>query len=561
MEELKNKPPSSNNGHHQTDSQLLTKCILLISLTVAGGILSQNIYHWVGQNSLGLLAGLFAFAAVMVMYAKPLFKIIGTPHFTVPNLIAIALATAVGTFVPQKTDMASGGLVGLLQLNDLFHSWWYVSLYALLAVGLVKSSSKKRFTKENVGFHLAHLSPILILFGFWVDYFMGFRGIIKLEEGQQKSTVLLYKGTSGFIHDSITLGFNIRLNHFEFEKHKPDYRIQIWKRDTIGRAVMVSHGETDDTNPPKIVASLPLEQGKIHRIYGTDRYYRLSEFYPDFEFDYKYPANTDTIAAKDPGILLDLKTPEGDAFVQFRANQSGRNKMADVVKMGAGLEFYWELPEDLAKGLVKSPVPADLAKDNRVIFDGKNEKIYFLINGLFAVKPLKIKQFYPISWNDSIGFSVRYLMPDVAYLQAVPSSKSEELNKPVAKVEVWKAGGPATVAYLYPSSNGDDSGVFKVPGNTHFLALESFKDKETKYYKSELSVINNKGEVLKQQSVKVNEPMLYNGYRFYQTDYDPNKPNYSGIGVSHEPGLMVIYLGFYLMVAGVAHMFYIKKKS
>ncbi|MCB0621262.1 MAG: hypothetical protein KDC41_21700 [Saprospiraceae bacterium] len=62
--------------------------------------------------------------------------------------------------------------------------------------------------------------------------------------------------------------------------------------------------------------------------------------------------------------------------------------------------------------------------------------------------------------------------------------------------------------------------------------------------------------MLKTQSIKVNEPMLYSGYRFYQSDYDPENPNYSGIGISHEPGLFVIYLGFVALVLGCGLLFY-----
>ncbi len=553
---------SNNKSHNHTDGRVFKKSIHLISQTVLIGLISQNIYHWVGKNFLvpgiGFLAGILVFIGLVALMAKPLYRIIDNPPFNVSNLIFIALATALGTFIPQQTDAAVPGLIGFLQLNDIFHSWWYVSFFALMAGGLVKISSKKKFNLENIGFHLAHLSPILVLCGFWADHFLGFKGIIKLEEGQQKSTVLLYNGQSGEIYDSTELGFSIRLDHFEFENHEPDYRIQLWKRDTTGRAVMVSHGEVNDPKPSKMVASLPLEPGKIHRIYGSDMRFRLSEFYPDFEFEYEYPTNIDTITAKDPGIMIDLKTMDGDAFVQLRANVAGRNKLADMVNLGAWLEFYWDLPDSLNNRL-SSAIQTGFTKQNRIIFDGKNQKIYFLIHGKITEKALKTNEFHAMSENGNIGFSVRHLMPDVAYMKATPATKSQELKNPVAKVEVWKKGGSAQNAFLYPTQSAGKGGSFIVPGTLYFLAMESIKDKETKYYKSEVSVVGEDGQIVKQSPIKVNEPMLYKGFRFYQNDYDPQNPNYSGIGVSQEPGLMVIYMGFFLLVAGVAHMFYVKK--
>ena len=93
------------------------------------------------------------------------------------------------------------------------------------------------------------------------------------------------------------------------------------------------------------------------------------------------------------------------------------------------------------------------------------------------------------------------------------------------------------------------------------MILESFKDMETKFWKSDLSVLDKEGNVVKSQVIEVNEPLLYGGYRFYQTDYDPDRPNYSGVGVSREPGLYVIYFGFYCLVIGIFMMLYWKQEK
>ena len=87
---------------------------------------------------------------------------------------------------------------------------------------------------------------------------------------------------------------------------------------------------------------------------------------------------------------------------------------------------------------------------------------------------------------------------------------------------------------------------------------EQIKDQETKFWRSDLSILDKNGSQLKTQSIKVNEPLLYKGYRFYQTDYDPNNPNYSGIGVSYTPGLSVIYFGFIILVIGIFLLFYVR---
>jgi len=50
--------------------------------------------------------------------------------------------------------------------------------------------------------------------------------------------------------------------------------------------------------------------------------------------------------------------------------------------------------------------------------------------------------------------------------------------------------------------------------------------------------------------VRVNSPAKHGGYTFYQSDYDPSDPDFSGIMAVREPGELVLYLGFSLMALG-----------
>jgi hypothetical protein len=562
--------PSNQTGTHGNGSRGFIRSASLLGLLILSGLIAQNLSGFLYQKGfsgmLSLIAGFAILAVVAVVFFKPLYKIIDTPHFAISGLLAIATGTALGTFVSQtvppevftqRYGETGSSVLRFFQLDDVFHSWWYVSLYATLALSLVKISLKKKYNWENIGFHLAHLSPIVILFGFWVDYFYGFRGIIQLEEGQAKNIVQVYDGHTNYLKDSTELPFSIQLDKFQFEKHDPDYRLQIWRMDQQAHAREVAHHENQEPAQPEILASFPLDLMKPRKIYGTDIRFRLTDFYPDFTFEYTYPLIIDTIEARDPGIQLEAKTDFGDAAIQLRGNQPGKNKIADETIVGAWLEFYWELPADLAAGLNRQPVDEKLAEINRVIFAGNERKIYFLIDRKLSAEPLENNKFYPIESKEGAGFTILHLFPDAAYLKATPATKSDELNNPVAMVEIWNKKIPGSKqAYLYPGNAERRGGNFAIPGTSYFLALESFKDMETKFFKSDLTVLNKNGEAIHRQSVKVNEPMLHGGYRFYQTDYDPKRPTYSGIGVSHEPGLYVIYFGFFVLVAGVAQMFY-----
>ena len=537
---------------------------LLLGSLIVVALLAQLSYEWLSPSWIGPAAAASLLAVYLGIFFQPLRKTLDTPYFAILSLLFIALGTALGTFVAQNAPAEiftqrygakSAEILRLLQFDDVFHSWWYVGLYALLGASLIKLSLRRKFNRENLGFYLAHLGPVVILFGFWVDYFYGFRGIIKLETGESTTVAQIYRGNTNYLADSVTLPFRIRLDHFEFEKYQPDYRLQVWRHTSAPNAQLTSAGHTSPVHQPEIVASFPLDLQRSRRIYGTDRYFWLKEFYPNFQFDYTYPDNIDTIDAVDPGVLLTLETGFGKGDLQLLGNRPGRNIFADEQHLGAWLEFSWERPSELQAAIDGQP-DAKWAEVDRVLLVGADRKVYYLTDGALSERPLQRGERYTFPKKEGVGFTLRHLFPNAAYLKSVPVSDGDELLNPVARVEVWKKGGlDAQEAFLYPGRSGK-SGIHAIPGTEFFLALESFKDQETKYWKSELAVLNERDEVLKTQSIKVNEPMLYSGYRFYQSDYDPENPNYSGIGISHEPGLFVIYLGFVALVLGCGLLFY-----
>ncbi len=563
MEDLLFNKSNSKNGDNLNSGQPnFGKAILLIILVVLGSLLIQNISNTFSSSIRIILAGTAILFLCILSFSKPFNNVIDSPYFAISGLLSIALGTAFGTFFSQNAPDevftqqygdSGSTILQLLQLDDVFHSWWYVGLFALLAISLCKISLRKKISRENLGFHLAHLGPIIILAGFWGDYFYGSKGIIQLEEGESKNLVRLYDGHSNYISDSTYLDFSIQLDNFEFEKHEPDYRIQIWKRDTSNHSQTAAQGATKMNGKPlTIIASLPLVPMEIRHIYGTDIYFRLKKMYPNFRFEYTYPATVNDIEPVDPGIQLDIKTTYGDGTLQLLANKPNRNKVLDLDMFGGWIEFYWELPEDIIKAL-QTPI-AD--NNNRIIFAGKKRMVHYLVNGEVISEPLVENVDFPIPNKENTLLHILHIFPDASLLKAIPSSKDDQLINPVAGVEIWHKGKYSQNAYIYPSNGGRIGGAFNIPGSNFLLALESVKSMETKFYKSDISIVNKDKEVLKKQAIKVNKPMLYHGYRFYQTDYNPNNPEYSGIGVTHEPGLYLIYFGFYVLVLGVGLMFY-----
>ena len=84
------------------------------------------------------------------------------------------------------------------------------------------------------------------------------------------------------------------------------------------------------------------------------------------------------------------------------------------------------------------------------------------------------------------------------------------------------------------------------------------KDAEPKDFRSVLVIQDPSGKELARKQVSVNDPLIFRGHWFYQSNYNPDDPTMSGIMVVYEPGLWLTYLGFFSLIIGALWMFYLK---
>ena len=58
--------------------------------------------------------------------------------------------------------------------------------------------------------------------------------------------------------------------------------------------------------------------------------------------------------------------------------------------------------------------------------------------------------------------------------------------------------------------------------------------------------------------IRVNDYFYWAGYRFFQTNADPDFPTYSGIGVVFDPGIPFVLTGMYVIIAGTILAFIVR---
>ena len=81
-----------------------------------------------------------------------------------------------------------------------------------------------------------------------------------------------------------------------------------------------------------------------------------------------------------------------------------------------------------------------------------------------------------------------------------------------------------------------------------------------KEFQSYVKVIDQ-GEVVLSKMIRVNHPLKYKGYTIYQTSYNPDELNWTGLQVVKDPGVALVFAGFIFLNIGLVITYYVKLKS
>ncbi|MFN3467538.1 MAG: cytochrome c biogenesis protein ResB, partial [Candidatus Brocadiales bacterium] len=129
--------------------------------------------------------------------------------------------------------------------------------------------------------------------------------------------------------------------------------------------------------------------------------------------------------------------------------------------------------------------------------------------------------------------------------------RSDELKKPALFVEM---DGPKGKATDWVFAEAPQATAYK-DGNLFLLYKqmgENIKD-----WKSKLRIVEG-GKTVAEKTIEVNDPLKYGGYTFYQASYDPQNEKLSGLQVARDPGVPLVYFGFFSLCFGIIFIFYIK---
>jgi len=135
--------------------------------------------------------------------------------------------------------------------------------------------------------------------------------------------------------------------------------------------------------------------------------------------------------------------------------------------------------------------------------------------------------------------------------ETVSGNRSDEWNNPVIHLELDDGAHEAGMHVL--------SALEPVPlrlSDGSVLIFERSAD-DVSSYASAVAVVEN-GQTVASQVIRVNEPLSWAGFKFYQSNYRKDDPTWTGLQVVKDPGLPVVFFGFVLLALGVTFVYTVR---
>ncbi|ODS32647.1 MAG: ResB-like c-type cytochrome synthesis protein [Candidatus Scalindua rubra] len=297
-----------------------------------------------------------------------------------------------------------------------------------------------------------------------------------------------------------------------------------------------------------IYKSIAIEEGKNISIDSTDYKVEIKEFVLD------YAKRTTPLKVQtpiNPAVRVEITGPQGvDSRWSFSKYPDYWDKAHQTKYKDIKLSCY--VPDDFS--VTKNKLRIVQSKNGKQTFSYlKDEKV-------ISITDWEIDKRYDI---DKTGQQIKILeyFPSYSLRREVVQKTSdnheghdhppgEHVGNPAIFVEI---DGPRGKVGNWVLSNNPP----KWYPDKNFALLYERAGMAVKDYKSILRVVED-GKTVLTKTIEVNDPLKYKGYVFYQSSYDPEGERYTGLQVTRNPGLIVVYSGFILLCVGVVFIFYVK---
>ncbi len=325
-----------------------------------------------------------------------------------------------------------------------------------------------------------------------------------------------------------------------YEDKKQNLRIEyLWKpsQQAFDKAV-TSVGNEKPTVSVAIsdwMQEYPLELNKTIKIEGSSYTIKFAQY----AFNYGDRRPLEEQPPENPAVLVEINGPEGvesrwvfEKFPDWDKMHPARYKEVKITCSGF-------ISTRLAKNTVRVLQSPEGIRTLVHISDGK----------IVETVPWELKKKHVIAGTNRQVEVFEYY-PSFDFKREV-IKKSDEVKQPAVLVEF---DGPQGKMEDWLFANSQYATWYK--DKNLALVYEATGD-SIKHFTSKLRIVEN-GQTVAEKTIRVNDPLKHRGYAIYQSSYDPEAGQFSGLQIVKDPGIPVAYSGFAALCFGVIFIFYIK---
>jgi hypothetical protein len=177
---------------------------------------------------------------------------------------------------------------------------------------------------------------------------------------------------------------------------------------------------------------------------------------------------------------------------------------------------------------------------------------------------LGVERTVAVAGTSEPGYRLTVVRYEPSFTMELPSgevrSSSQEPNNPAILVSVERGGKTHTewVFAAFPEFTSHARGgtgpamplqfryLFRPVGEQGGRAIKSFQSKVQ---------FIDAGKVVLEKTIGVNSPVSHGGYTFYQSGFNPEDKGWTSLQVVRDPGVLLVYGGFILMMVGLTVVF------
>ncbi len=431
-------------------------------------------------------------------------------------MLALAASMAVATFIEND--------YGTMTVQKIIYkSWWFELLWFLFGVSLIANIIIfKLYRKVKYGILIFHIAMIIIILGAAVTRYISYEGLMPIREGESSNEILsddtyiqakILGSDKSFIDKKVLFG-SLGKNHFDetLDYNGKTFRVTLQKFYPNANETLVKDVENGE----------PI----LYLVHGTPRG-RVGGFlknndkleFKNATIGFNYPGKSDVrIFYKNDSLKINSDFPIAVMYMSDQSRDTLSAKEDYPFTTGALYVLNGEsivLKEYVPKGVLK-PV-------------SKNNKI-------------ESASYNALEMNVSDGNTMK-----TVYIWG---------NKGMVGQEQEVAFGDTKIKLSYGSKKIQLP--FKI--KLRDFQLERYPGSMSpSSYASEVTLIDEKANIKKDYRIYMNHILDYEGFRFFQSSYDPDEKG-TILSVNHDFwGTLLTYIGYFLLTLGMILTFFTKK--